>query len=788
MVTPMRLRPIFVPTTARLAPHRLRTSQMIKCAAPSGSFIATAMAVAADANAVEDMIRSLPTASWTIVCALLVLGIGHAFEVTTHTIRHKVPRSLLPVVEAVLAELTTLGFSGIFLSSLQASSEDSPIGHFSERYLGEAGELFELFEAVDAALFPTIVAFCGACSVLVAVVNSKFRSYRHSTQSELLRAKLADDAAREACAIDPQSAACADARRRSDRMHGLLLSSMHTPATDGARLSPVWGALLELVKPEEARRAEFLRFRARFIERDGEGGRPLPDDFHFGSYLARSASDTLSGLVSVDPVQLVLVWMPLILLESAVLYASGGVDGDFLPSLFALAQMPIGVWAGWNYVRLHRVKSLLTPQLGVLRVDPDADGGTTDDGVGTLPARRTTAPARDAATAEVSAPARIFRLLPPRYKLLGGTSARRRTWLDALAVVERHFAQPARSEHDELWGALGAGGPEFYLASMKLVLFSAIVSLAYFGGGGSDALGGLAAEWAAATAALPPPVAAAAPPLAVALAVAPSVMAVGLAPFTFLNYNWATSVEGMRRRKVIDDVLREQREGRFLTTLASLASLSAAIETAMVAEPNVGEAATAATAHTPARSAAEVARIWDHLVATQPPERLLDVRALFEAQDADGSGTIGLDEVRTVVRDLGYAPTDDAARALFGQMDVDRSGEVRFVEFAVAVLAPAARAAEAKASPSSPAALGPRPPHAKPVTIQVPAEAHGKLFDFFDRDGSGGIDEREMLLRLSALGFDVRGVAALVRDIAGAESDTGVVSKAAFVRYLAKVA
>ena len=43
-----------------------------------------------------------------------------------------------------------------------------------------------------------------------------------------------------------------------------------------------------------------------------------------------------------------------------------------------------------------------------------------------------------------------------------------------------------------------------------------------------------------------------------------------------------------------------------------------------------------------------------------------------------------------------------------------------------------------------------------------------------------------MLLRLSALGFDVRGVAALVRDIAAERP--GVVSKAAFVRYLAKVA
>ena len=66
----------------------------------------------------------------------------------THTIRHKVASSLLPVVEAILAEVTTLGFSGLLLGTLQASSEESWIGQFSERYLGEAGLLFELFDFI----------------------------------------------------------------------------------------------------------------------------------------------------------------------------------------------------------------------------------------------------------------------------------------------------------------------------------------------------------------------------------------------------------------------------------------------------------------------------------------------------------------------------------------------------------------------------------------------------------------------------------------------------------------
>ena len=680
----------------------------------------------------------LPTAVWTVASALAVLGIGQAFETITHTVRHAVPNSLLPVIEAILSEVTTLGFTGLLLSNLQASSEESWVGHFSAQYLGDAGELFELFEAVDHALFPTTVAFVVACAILISVVNAKFASFMHSTQTELLYSKLVDDEARDACSKDASSDTCTVASRRSNKAAGLLLEQMHIPASDGARLSAM-DAFLDLGKPATARRAEFLRFRCRFIEQSAMSGRPLPQDFQFGRYLQRAAADNLRGLVSLEPVELVLVWLPLILIETFVLALSGGVDGDFLPSLFGLAQVPIGVWALWNYLRMHTVKTMLTPQLGV-----STEGGASAD--------------------------RVFKLLPPRFAMMGG-SFRQKSWLDALSVFERPFAAPAATAHDELFGELGSNGLDFYLASMRLVLFSSIVSLAYFGGGGGDA-------WIASSAAAAAACISQSTPLeacdlgelvhmtSAPLAIVPSMMAVLLTPFTFLNYNWASAVEGQRREDVADAVLREQREGRFRVTLSSLASLCTAIESALT------EASGDVAARVPKRTAAEVETAWEHLLATQPPERLLDVRALFEAQDTDASGSIGFDEIESIVVQLGYEPTPAGVQALFTRMDVDGDGEVGFAAFATAVVAPVA---------PQPATVAATQGATSAANNILPIE-YGKLFDFFDLDGSGTIDEGEMLLKLEGLGFDPRGVTQLFADIAGEQK--GVVTRQDFTKYL----
>jgi len=146
-------------------------------------------------------------------------------------------------------------------------------------------------------------------------------------------------------------------------------------------------------------------------------------------------------------------------------------------------------------------------------------------------------------------------------------------------------------------------------------------------------------------------------------------------------------------------------------------------------------------------------------------ERLLDVRALFDSHDTDGSGSIGIEEVEVVLGQLGFTPTPEQLCRLFEVMDVDGSGEVGYREFATAIMEPGTGSSAVSLSPA----------------------ARERLFNFFDDDGSGSIDEVEMLAKLGELGFDQDGVSNLFIEMGGLNSSgkqRETVSRKQFLRYL----
>ena len=708
---------------------------------------------------IDGLLRS--ESGWVLLLAGVVLGIGQSFETLKHTLEHRLPQPLLPVLEAVLAEMTTLGFSGLLIGAAEESGLlENTLSPLSQQWLGEPKLLFEIFEDIEHGLFPTVVAFALVATFILGVVTLMFELFLNSTQTEKLLAALADDDQRDACAV-PEAAdnACRRARGRTQKVGGILISSMSIPGVDGTSMAsgtPL-RALAEILRPASAWRAEFLRFRARFIEQE----RAVGSDFLFGRYLQLAATENLKALVSLEPIQLALVWAPLISLEVLLLEWFGTVQGDFLAPVVALSQVPILVWTSWNYVRLHRVKTMLMPQLGVLRLSKSGglDGAARDD-----------ARADDGASADDDS---IYRLLPPRYSFLG-QSFLKPTWFDELAVLERPFASPALTVHDGLWGRLGAAGPGFYKASLRLCLFSAVGSLAFLGAGGYKETDGgfFAAEAATAlspllaggNAALSESLVAPLTLLGSSLTWLPSVLAVGLTPLSLICYTYATSVEGYRRPELVRTVLRDQRTERFKVTLATLASLCEWVDRALPAAAlasgapsSIVVASTAASMGVGKQAAVrealdingdgvadslymdtsgdgkldvvvevdavgmaidttgdgtadsvgvdtvgdgkvdtvvrrrlmdEVEAAWGERFATERPERLLDVRAVFESHDSDGSGSIGTEELGDIMRELGYAPSESDVRAAVATMAAvnDDGLEIGYKEFATAVL------------------------------------------------------------------------------------------------------
>lgn len=57
------------------------------------------------------------------------------------------------------------------------------------------------------------------------------------------------------------------------------------------------------------------------------------------------------------------------------------------------------------------------------------------------------------------------------------------------------------------------------------------------------------------------------------------------------------------------------------------------------------------------------------------------LQTVFKEADADGSGKLGAEEVETLLRRLGYAPTSETVHEAFEEVDQDKSGDITFQEF-----------------------------------------------------------------------------------------------------------
>jgi hypothetical protein len=145
----------------------------------------------------------------------------------------------------------------------------------------------------------------------------------------------------------------------------------------------------------------------------------------------------------------------------------------------------------------------------------------------------------------------------PRYLDPRAASAIINHPINRLSVLEHLYKKPARNKHEELFGIIGGNGPEFYMSSMKLVLFFSILI---------SALGLHLINYEAADI-----------PLGY-LELVPSIYAIALTPATFLLYNWVTATEMLKKPSLIREVLSDSNAARFRTTVVGLTKFSASVE------------------------------------------------------------------------------------------------------------------------------------------------------------------------------------------------------------------
>mmetsp|Transcript_1112 Transcript_1112/g.1701 ORF Transcript_1112/g.1701 Transcript_1112/m.1701 type:complete len:150 (+) Transcript_1112:88-537(+) len=110
-------------------------------------------------------------------------------------------------------------------------------------------------------------------------------------------------------------------------------------------------------------------------------------------------------------------------------------------------------------------------------------------------------------------------------------------------------------------------------------------------------------------------------------------------------------------------------------------------------------------------------------------EEIADYRESFDNFDKDRSGEIDEVELGTVMRSLGFSPTDEQLHDMMLKVDLDGNGSISFEEFVTMM---------------------------KKCEVETDFDREiREAFKVFDKDGSGAIDKEELKNIMNGLGANL---------------------------------
>jgi len=384
---------------------------------------------------------------WSASVMLSIVALLYAWEEAVKEARERLPKEVLPVVDSMLSEMGGLGFIGLFLGVVVT---DGPLGHIvgelSEQFLGDEEILLETFEFLHTAFFEVGIAFFVIMGLTVLEVINRIDSLQAVSRAVLDRDRdgkvsleeLADILQVDSLQVDMDG-------------DGELSDEEVKRALRLAKKETLWD---EITMSTTQIKAEALVVRERFLDT----GLVSPN-FRIESYSAAIFGRNLKEIVELSP----LTWLPLIpalslgrsvdMARDIVSASSPNAAescGYFLgsPVFFgvstALALVTL-IWGGFNFWKLSQIKEMLIPTL-----------------------------VRDLNCNSKA------RLLPPRYEdstLLNEFDSSP----PVFRWIEEMMGEPARNDHERLFGAAGAAGPEIYLNSIKFHTWLVVSQIVFWG-------------------------------------------------------------------------------------------------------------------------------------------------------------------------------------------------------------------------------------------------------------------------------------------------------------------
>ena len=375
---------------------------------------------------------------------LLLIGtLREHLYLKTRNLRHNTPKAIVPVIDSMLAEVGGLGFIGLFLSTVVTGG---PLGQvvegISEEFLGEGELLLETFEFLHTFFFEVGILFFGIAGIVVGAVLQEVQKLQEISElaldadgdGEVTLDELADALEVDLMIVDLDGDGIIT---EEEKVEALRAASANTDS-----INKIFD---EYSMTGTDRAGEQLVLRERMMEQ-----MKLPQTFAIDDYFARIFGHNLEEVVELSP----LTWIPLIPLIAIdnsvdltreVVSASSSNAFDSCGYFFAtpwvlystvVLQAFSLVWAVFNYWKVASIKKMLLPTLVKENTDSEAI------------------------------------LLPPRYLdpiLLENFNSSPSIfgWGEQAFAGGGSKVNPARNAHEELFGASGANFSSVFRDSIR---------------------------------------------------------------------------------------------------------------------------------------------------------------------------------------------------------------------------------------------------------------------------------------------------------------------------------
>ena len=364
---------------------------------------------------------------------LTIVGLLFLWDEAVEWLRETVPKALLPVVEAILAEIGGLGFIGLILGSVLGNGTvKENLEGISIAFFGEGDILVENFEFLHSAFFQVGVGFFVAAGAMTAVGIQKLNEVETVEGLEL-------DAG-GSCVVTPETIS-RYIPKAEERRHSNMLGS---PVAGGNTL---WD---EVVMKKEERAGRVLLMRLLFKDR--------PDTFRIEEVIESSFAHNLRKMVKISPATWIYL-IPALSLANAVDLSNDVINssspnaaesvGYFFSTPSALFPSILTVtlsivWGLWNCWKLTQIKYMMMPRL---------ETNSETENIEILPPLCESKPFREAFDSSIS-------------------------WVKP---IESIWAKPAVTPLDELFGTAGAAGMDVYQNSIKYQAWLCITHIVFFG-------------------------------------------------------------------------------------------------------------------------------------------------------------------------------------------------------------------------------------------------------------------------------------------------------------------